>query len=235
MAARDGCEWTVHPTRRRTCVRCRIRAPYLREKARQLRIEKNLSLPEIAARLALPKTTIFYWIRDLPNPELKHVDTPARARSRAKAARTNAAKYKGLRDAAYRRGSDEYPSRPSRRFATSSRCSSPRDTSERASRSQSQVEQQWACRKDLAISIRRPDRHLQRHIPPFPHASLDGLPSRTVARLGRGRGVAQPGRAFGLGPKGRRFKSAHPDFLKPRVAGSKWHLSSDRGPQPGPS
>jgi AcrR family transcriptional regulator len=39
---------------------------YVREKARELRLEKHLSLDEIAARLALPKTTIYYWIRDLP-------------------------------------------------------------------------------------------------------------------------------------------------------------------------
>jgi hypothetical protein len=80
---------------------------YLCEKARELRTEK-LSLLEISARLALPKTTIFYWIRDLPNPELKYADTPARARSRAKAARSNVARFKALRDAAYRRGWDEY-------------------------------------------------------------------------------------------------------------------------------
>jgi hypothetical protein len=40
--------------------------PYVREKARKLRIEKHLSLDEIAERLALPRTTVYYWIRDLP-------------------------------------------------------------------------------------------------------------------------------------------------------------------------
>ncbi len=82
---------------------------YAREKARELRIEKRLSLLEIADRLALPKTTVFYWIRDLPNPEIKYGDTPARARARAKAARSNSARYKARRDAAYRQGWDEYP------------------------------------------------------------------------------------------------------------------------------
>ena len=82
--------------------------PYLREKARDLRIKKKLSLMEIAERLALPKTTVFYWIRDLPDPEIKHRDSPARARARAKAARHNVAKHKALRDAAYRLGCDEY-------------------------------------------------------------------------------------------------------------------------------
>jgi hypothetical protein len=40
--------------------------PYVREKARKLRVEKRLSIDEIAERLALPKTTIYYWVRDLP-------------------------------------------------------------------------------------------------------------------------------------------------------------------------
>jgi hypothetical protein len=39
---------------------------YVREKARTLRIEKHLSIDEIAERLALPKTTIYGWVRDLP-------------------------------------------------------------------------------------------------------------------------------------------------------------------------
>ena len=82
---------------------------YLRDKARELRIKRKLSLLEIAERLALPKTTVFYWIRDLPDPEIKYRDSPARARARAKAARRNVAKHKALRDAAYRLGWDEYP------------------------------------------------------------------------------------------------------------------------------
>ena len=81
---------------------------YLRAKARELRVKKKLSLLEIAERLALPKTTVFYWIRDLPEPELKCRDTPRRAKGRAKAARVNVARFKALRDAAYQRGWDEY-------------------------------------------------------------------------------------------------------------------------------
>jgi len=46
---------------------------YVREKARKLRVEKHLSIDEIAERLALPKTTIYYWVRDLP------LDRPRRA------------------------------------------------------------------------------------------------------------------------------------------------------------
>ena len=39
---------------------------YVRAKARSLRVEKHLSVDDIAARLALPKTTIYYWVSDLP-------------------------------------------------------------------------------------------------------------------------------------------------------------------------
>jgi transposase len=39
---------------------------YVREKARKLRVEKHLSIDEIAERLVLPKTTIYGWVRDLP-------------------------------------------------------------------------------------------------------------------------------------------------------------------------
>lgn len=39
---------------------------YLRVKARELRAERKLSIDEIAERLALPKTTVFSWVRDIP-------------------------------------------------------------------------------------------------------------------------------------------------------------------------
>lgn len=39
---------------------------YLRDKTRSLRVEKRLTIDELAQRLALPRTTIFYWVRDLP-------------------------------------------------------------------------------------------------------------------------------------------------------------------------
>jgi hypothetical protein len=81
---------------------------YLREKARELRIEKKLSLDEIAERLALGKTTVWYWIQDLPDPEIKYRDSPGRARARAAAAKANRTRFKALRDAAYERGLAEF-------------------------------------------------------------------------------------------------------------------------------
>jgi excisionase family DNA binding protein len=39
---------------------------YIRERARELRIEKKLTIDELADRLAVSRTTIYYWVRDLP-------------------------------------------------------------------------------------------------------------------------------------------------------------------------
>ena len=39
---------------------------HIRAKARQLRVEKRLTIDEIAERLAVSRTTVYYWIRDLP-------------------------------------------------------------------------------------------------------------------------------------------------------------------------
>jgi hypothetical protein len=82
--------------------------PYLREKARELRTKNKLSLDEIAERLALGKTTVWYWIRDLPDPAIKHRDTRGRRRVREDTARRNRTQSKALRDAAYRQGVQEF-------------------------------------------------------------------------------------------------------------------------------
>jgi hypothetical protein len=75
---------------------------YLREKARKLRLQHKLTLDEIVERLALPRTTVFYWIQDLPldrKPSTKWPDS-----ARAKASRSLRAKYALLREAAYNAG-----------------------------------------------------------------------------------------------------------------------------------
>jgi len=41
---------------------------YIREKARELRTKKKLTIDEIAERLAIPRTTIYGWVRDLEIP-----------------------------------------------------------------------------------------------------------------------------------------------------------------------
>jgi hypothetical protein len=39
---------------------------YLRNMARLLRVERELSVDQLATRLALPRSTVYYWVRDLP-------------------------------------------------------------------------------------------------------------------------------------------------------------------------
>jgi excisionase family DNA binding protein len=80
---------------------------YLREKARTLRIKRKLTIDELAERLALSRSTIYYWVRDLPIPGSgSGGGWPASAH--AAAARANRRKHRLLRDAAYRQGSDEF-------------------------------------------------------------------------------------------------------------------------------
>lgn len=43
-------------------------ASYIREKARSMRIERKLTIDELSERLGLSRTTIYYWVRDLPIP-----------------------------------------------------------------------------------------------------------------------------------------------------------------------
>jgi DNA-binding XRE family transcriptional regulator len=79
-------------------------APYLREKARQMRVEKKLTIDQLAERLALPRTTIYYWVKDLPIPP-----TPARTLAQRRAAAANSRKYRLLREEAYAQGLAEFP------------------------------------------------------------------------------------------------------------------------------
>ncbi len=74
---------------------------YLRDRACELRTEKHLSLIEIADRLSLPKTTVYYWIKDLPLGRPRRT-TPARVIEQSKH------EFRRLRDDAYARGLAEY-------------------------------------------------------------------------------------------------------------------------------
>jgi len=76
---------------------------YLRDKARCMRRERRLTLDEIAQRLALPRATVWYWIRDLP------LDRPRRASvGQRKGVLAMQAKYRRLREQAYEQGFVEF-------------------------------------------------------------------------------------------------------------------------------
>src|SRR5581483_10888362 len=82
--------------------------PYLREKARKLRAERRLTIDELAERLALPRTTIYYWVKDLPIPGSgPGGGWPGTAQRRGTQAVKR--KYRLLREAAYREGAESYP------------------------------------------------------------------------------------------------------------------------------
>lgn len=78
-------------------------APYIRNKARELRISKKLTIDELAERLALPRTTIYYWVKDLP---IERSDSGGRFPTHGQRLGNRAMqrKYKALRDEAYAQG-----------------------------------------------------------------------------------------------------------------------------------
>ena len=80
--------------------------PYLREKARLLRAEKELTIDEIAERLAVGRTTVYTWVRDMPRPtRCVRRDGPNHALGN----RAMQARYKRERDEAYELGHWEFP------------------------------------------------------------------------------------------------------------------------------
>jgi predicted DNA-binding transcriptional regulator AlpA len=82
-------------------------AAYLREKARLMRVERQLTIDELAERLALSRSTIYYWVRDLPIPGSGSVGVwPETARRKGNIAMQR--KYRLLREAAYEEGVGEY-------------------------------------------------------------------------------------------------------------------------------
>jgi predicted DNA-binding transcriptional regulator AlpA len=84
-------------------------APYLRAKARQLRVEKCLTIDELAERLALSRSTIYYWVRDLPI-EGSGTKTAFPTHGQRLGNKAMQLKYKRLRDAAYEEGCETFDS-----------------------------------------------------------------------------------------------------------------------------
>ncbi|MBV9818903.1 MAG: hypothetical protein JOZ07_11210 [Solirubrobacterales bacterium] len=77
---------------------------YLRRRTRELRVARQLTLDELVERLALPRTTVYGWIRDLPLQRPRNSSAAQR-----KGTRAMQAKYRRLREDAYARGLAEYP------------------------------------------------------------------------------------------------------------------------------
>jgi len=82
-------------------------AAYIREKARKMRIERQLTIDQIAERLALPRTTVYYWVRDLPLTVAARHSGP-RSAARRRGNRAMQKKYRLLREAAYRDGLESF-------------------------------------------------------------------------------------------------------------------------------
>ena len=77
---------------------------YIRQKAIDLRIGTQLTIDEIAERLAVSRTTVFYWVQDIPIPETRKQSA---ARQRASDANRDRARRK--REQAYAEGVTMYP------------------------------------------------------------------------------------------------------------------------------
>ncbi|MEO8612132.1 MAG: hypothetical protein ABI690_29830 [Chloroflexota bacterium] len=80
------------------------RYDHLREKAIVLRTKQNMTLDEIVERLALPKTTIYHWIKDIPIPR-----TNKQSEAQRNSTARMQAKFAALRDAAYQQDLAEAP------------------------------------------------------------------------------------------------------------------------------
>ncbi len=72
---------------------------YIREKARQLRRDKHLTIDELAERMAVSRTTVYYWVIDLPIPI-----TAAESLAQRRASKATSRKARLLREAAYAEG-----------------------------------------------------------------------------------------------------------------------------------
>jgi hypothetical protein len=72
---------------------------YIRQRAIDMRVERDLTIDEIAERLAIPRTTIYYWVNHIP---LKREREWKLAQIRATEA--TQAKWQKVRDDAYELG-----------------------------------------------------------------------------------------------------------------------------------
>lgn len=76
---------------------------YIRDKAVRLRMDRQLSIDEIADRLVLSRSTINYWVRDIPISRTGRGSGFSSA-ARQKAAESNSRRFRRLRESAYEDG-----------------------------------------------------------------------------------------------------------------------------------
>ena len=80
---------------------------YLRNKARELRASKRLTIDQLADRLGVSRTTVYYWVKDMPIPGSgSGGGWPESARR--KGTRAMQRKYRELREEAYEEGTREF-------------------------------------------------------------------------------------------------------------------------------
>src|SRR4051812_28245139 len=79
---------------------------YVRAKAVELRVERRLTIDEIADRLALPRTTIYHWVKDIRLARKPGRPLPSDAQRKGTEAMQR--KYRLMREAAYERGLAEF-------------------------------------------------------------------------------------------------------------------------------
>ena len=80
---------------------------YLRNKARELRASKRLTIDQLADRLGVYRTTVYYWVKDMPIPGSgSGGGWPESARR--KGTRAMQRKYRELREEAYEEGTREF-------------------------------------------------------------------------------------------------------------------------------
>src|SRR5918999_5237024 len=82
------------------------RPDHIRLKAVRLRAERHLTIDEIAVRLALPRTTVYSWVRDIP--VARRTARPPSSEAQRKGTKAMQKRYRRARDAAYARGTAEY-------------------------------------------------------------------------------------------------------------------------------
>ena len=80
---------------------------FLRQKVRAIRLEEQLTIDQIAARLGLSRSTIYHWVRDTPIAASGSGGAWPDA-ARRKGNKVMQSKYRALREAAYREGLRSY-------------------------------------------------------------------------------------------------------------------------------